>query len=348
MSFKNLLGRFKYWLGRSKFLIGILISVVFLYFFMRKLDWLAVWQIVKSVKYGYLFLAFMVHMVAFTCRAKRWQYLLAPLKKIGLGSVFTATIICFMGNNIFPARLGEFIRVYVLSTREDISKSACMATIVVERLMDGFTVIMFLIGLLWFFPFPAGSEHSALIKPLKITGLISGVVYIGIVLFLIMAKFHPQRLLAWLSKIMPAHFYDRVAGLIESFVSGLDSLKRGKHLFGIAFFSIAVWVMVSVFFFTIYQAFDLQLPFSSSILLMVAVALAVSVPSSPGYVGTLHFAAAACLMLLGVEPTMAKSFALILHAMIFIPVTLLGLIFVYREKLNLKKIQGLEDELSHV
>lgn len=334
---------------RFKFFLGILISAVFLYFFIQKINWVEVWQIIKSIHYIYLLLAMGLHMIVYLLRAKRWQDLLVPLKKIPLFSVFSATIICFMGNNIFPARLGEIIRAYVLGRRENISKSAIMATIVVERLFDGFTVIVFLIWLLWFFPFPKGAEQNEIVNPsnLKYFGILSGGIYFAVIVFLLIAQKYYQSLLRWLGKFMQPRFssaYEKVVDLTESFVTGLESLKRGKHLYSIIISSLLIWLMVPVVFYSLYPAFELQLPFSSAVLLTVVIALAVAVPSSPGYVGTFHFACATSLILLGVEPNKAKSFALILHGLVFVPVTVLGLIFVYMEKLNLKELQALENE----
>jgi len=334
---------------RLKFWLGVLISAFFLYFFARKLDWLEVWRIIKSINYIYLLAFFAVHMIVFWFRALRWHYLLLPLKNIKVPTVFAMVMIGFMGNNIFPARLGEIIRVYVLARREQLSKSAVMATIVLERLMDGFTIIILLIGLFWFFPFPPGFEQNEIVNPrnLKIFGGISGAVYVAIIVFLVTLKLYSQRMLQWLEKVMQprfADFYEKIAGATESFVTGLEGLKRGKHLLAIVVYAILVWLAVACAFYTLYPAFELQLPFSSTILLVVAIALAVTLPSSPGYIGTFHLACATSLILLGVEPNKAKSFAIVLHAMTFIPVTILGLLFVYQEKLNLKELQALEDK----
>ena len=336
---------------RFKFWLGVLISAVFLYFFARQLDWLEVWRIIKSINYFYLPLFFLVHMLAFWFRAQRWHYLLLPLKKIRVPVVFEMVIIGFMGNNIFPARLGEIIRVYVLARRERISKSATMATIILERLMDGFSIIILLVGLFWFFPFPPGFEQNEIVNPrnLKIFGGVSGAVYLLIIFFLVSLKLYSASLLGWLERIMRPRFaraYEKLAGATDSFISGLEGLKRGRHLLAIAVYAVLVWLAVAAAFYTLYPAFKIQLPFSSTILLVVVIALAVAAPSSPGYVGTFHFACAASLMLLGVEPNTAKSFAIVVHGMMFIPVTLMGIFFVYRENLNLKELHDLESEVS--
>jgi uncharacterized protein (TIRG00374 family) len=336
---------------RFKFWLGIFISAFFLYFFLRKIDWFEVWRILKSVHYFYLLIAVSLYMLIIVLRAQRWRYLLLPLKKIKLSNVFSATIIGFMGNNIFPARLGEIIRAYVIGRREQVSKSASMATIVLERLLDGCTLLIFLIALLWFFPFPPGFKHSKIVNPhnLKIAGLLSGGLYLGIMLFLLAAKLHSQRFLQLLGKLLQPRFSDfhkKLVAVTESFVGGLEGLKRGKHLFPIIAYSLLIWLLIPVTFYALYPAFDLHLSFASSIMLSVVTALLCVIPSSPGFVGTFHFACATCLILLDVEPNKAKSFALIMHAIVFVPVTVLGILYVYQENLNLKELNSLEKEVS--
>ena len=78
-------------------------------------------------------------------RTWRWHYLLRPLKRVPLGRLFPIVVIGYMGNNVYPARAGEFIRAYVLKRNEDVSASASFATIVVERIFDGIVMLIFVL-----------------------------------------------------------------------------------------------------------------------------------------------------------------------------------------------------------
>ncbi|MBI5788411.1 MAG: flippase-like domain-containing protein [Candidatus Schekmanbacteria bacterium] len=333
---------------RLKFWMGILISVVFLYFFSREINWIEVWRNIKSIHYAYLPLVVFLHMAVYVLRAQRWRYLLEHLKKISLFRMFSATMIGFMANNILPFRLGEIAKAYVVGQREGISKSASLATVVVERLFDALVILMFLIGIMLFFPFPRGFEQNKIINPysLKLAATLSTGLCVGIILFLVIARLYFQKMRNVLGKILLPrfpHFHEKLIAAIGSFVSGLDSLSRGGHMVSVIIYSVLIWLMISLTFYGLYPAFNIQLPYSSAILMAVVVAVGVAVPSSPGFVGTFHLACASCLILLDIEPNKAKSFALILHGVIFVPVTVMGLLFVYFDKIDLKQIKSLEN-----
>jgi uncharacterized membrane protein YbhN (UPF0104 family) len=78
-------------------------------------------------------------------RAWRWQYLLKPLKKVSIGNLFQIMMIGYMGNNVFPLRMGEVLRAVVLKRRDDVSISGCLATIVVEKIFDAVVVVGFVL-----------------------------------------------------------------------------------------------------------------------------------------------------------------------------------------------------------
>ena len=82
----------------------------------------------------------------FWLTAIRWQVLLRPVKRVGIHRLFAITMIGFMANNVLPARLGEFVRAYALGRSEALPPSLPFATIVIERIFDGFTLLLFLVG----------------------------------------------------------------------------------------------------------------------------------------------------------------------------------------------------------
>jgi uncharacterized protein (TIRG00374 family) len=119
-----------------KFLLGILSSGLFLYLAFRNVDLILVFKVFKKVKYLNIILVVFLTILGFYLRAIRWYYLMKPLKSIKISSLFSATMIGFMTNNILPARLGEVFRAYIIGRKENIKKTASFATIIVERVFD--------------------------------------------------------------------------------------------------------------------------------------------------------------------------------------------------------------------
>ncbi len=333
---------------KTKVWLGILISAVFLFLFARQIDFGEIWNILKRVNYFYILLCALLQVLTLLIRAERWKHILNPIKKINLMSLFSATSIGFMSNNIFPARMGEFIKAYTIGKKENISKSASFATVVVERLFDSFTLLLFLITVVIFFPFPAGFYQNQYLHPdnLRKAGIFVGILCFFLLLFLLFLGHRSQEVIDFLkrkSKTRPHKIWDKLIHHTESFCEGLESLKGGAHIAWIVFWSLALWLVIFYSYYLAYPAFGLDLSFFSSILIVVLIAAAVAAPSSPGFIGTFHFAAAGGMTLLGVPPNTAKSFAIVVHAATIVPVIITGLICAAHEGLNFKQLKQLEE-----
>ena len=137
-----------------KLLAGIIVSGLLLFFAARNVDIQKLWEVLKNVNYWYFLLVLFLTMLYMWIRAYRWHFLLRPVKRIPYSSLFSATMIGFMANNLFPARLGELVRAMAIGRKAQISRSVSFATIVFERVLDGFSILTFLIILLLFSPVP--------------------------------------------------------------------------------------------------------------------------------------------------------------------------------------------------
>lgn len=132
------------WLKKHwKFWLGVAISSVFLYSAVRDLKWDDFWVAIKTANYLWLIPGVAIYFVGVWIRAWRWHYLLRPLKPISTNKMFPVVTIGYAGNNIFPARAGEVIRAVVLKRRENVSISASLATIIVERIFDAVVMMAF-------------------------------------------------------------------------------------------------------------------------------------------------------------------------------------------------------------
>ncbi len=123
--------------------LGVLISVVFIWLALRGLQLNQFWNVVQDANYWWLIPGIAVYFVAVWARAWRWHYLLGPVKKIPTKTMFPITTIGYMGNNIYPAHAGEVLRAVILKRKEDVSISASLATIIVERIFDGVVMLAF-------------------------------------------------------------------------------------------------------------------------------------------------------------------------------------------------------------
>lgn len=342
---------------KLKFWIGIAISLFCLFFVFRGIEWAKVLEALRSANYVYLAIAALLNLSTIWIRAERWKYLLEPIKVLRFQRLVPATMIGFMANNVLPARAGEFVRAYLIGKKEHISKTAAFATIIIERVFDMATILVFLVVVLLMVKVPqvAGTTEqqslSELFSPERMTqaGILSSVFVLGLLAFLVVLKEFPQQTTTIVRTILrpvPSALRQKVIDLLDSFRDGLHVLRTGMHLIYIIFWSVAVWLVGTCGGWLILFAFGLKLPFMSAMFILVLTAFAVALPSSPGYVGPFHAAVLAGILLF--EPTFDRStvagISIIYHLTVIAPVIVGGMFYLWKEQLSLADIKHIEEE----
>ena len=314
--------------------LGFGISVVFLYFAVRGQDFGRIGDALRGASYIWLVPALVAYFVGVGVRSVRWHYLLRTVQDIPPRRIFPVVTIGFMANNVLPFRAGEVVRAYALSARYQVRKSAALATIAIERIFDGLTMLLFML---------AASLSIALTSDLRWVAFSASVLFPLLALMLGLFVFAPS-LRDWaidLSvRLLPGRVGARVQEMAHSFFEGLGILKRRQDLALVALTSLLAWLLEASMYLLIAQGFDLDVA-PLAILMVTAVAnLATLIPSSPGYVGP--FETGVLLVLngaLGIERELALSYAIVVHATLYFPVTILGLVFWWRESLSWRDVR---------
>ena len=336
-------------MNKKRLLIGIVLSIVFLYFFVRNLDMGEVWSVLRAGKGSWLLLGIVTNILNYFLRSLRWRYFLLPLKKVGIWNAYKTTVIGFALSAIFPARIGEVVRPYLLGKKENISRSAALATVVVERLFDTLTVLFMLVFYLLVLIEPSKLSQSARdsLDGIKRTGIFVFAFVLLMLLFLYYLKRNPtvvRKIAKWFERFLPKKVGEKIDGILESFIEGLSILSDRLILFKISYWSILFWMVISVSFWATAKAYGVDFPFTGTFLIMIILAIGVAVPT-PGGVGSFHFACKFGLTrFFDVTDAQAGAIALVFHATSFIPVTIQGLIFLWHEGLSTQKLSTLAED----
>lgn len=319
-----------------KIISGLVLSGVFLYLAFRKIHFNEMKQAFARANYLFLAPAILVMFISHWLRSLRWQYFLKPVKRISIRNLFSALMIGYMGNSILPAHLGEFFRAYVIGRKEKISASSVLATIVVERIVDVFSLLVIMAVALIMYPFPSWVRKS---------GYIMLICSIGLFVFLILFKKNISRTMTFIKKILnifPQKVAFKVEGIIYAFLDGVKRLENKGDYFVVLIYSILIWTCywlllhINFYTFGLFQSY--QVNALSSLVLLVITTISVVVPSSPGYVGTYHFLCQFSLGLFGVPRSVGLTFAIVAHAVSILPVVLVGLFFTWREGIDLMRL----------
>lgn len=319
---------------QARFLLGLVISAAFLFWALQGLKLELFWQQVQQANYWWLIPSVAVYFVGVWVRTWRWHYMLRPLKVIDLKKLFPVVCIGYAGNNIYPARAGEVLRAYILKQQEGVSVSANLATVVVERIFDGLVMLAFVIFALPFANF--GSTYNNYV--LLFSGLFGG----ALAIFLLMAA-RPDwinRLLElFLSLLVPTRFHEKIHDVVSRFLSGLASLRSGRDVLMIFITSIFIWLLETLKYWFIMQAFPFDVSFAVLMLMNGIVNLATTLPAAPGYIGTFDGPGIAVLRAFGVEQSVATGYTLVLHVALWLPITLLGLFYLWQTRLDVGQVQ---------
>jgi hypothetical protein len=357
------------YLKDPRFLIGVAISVVFLVLTFRRANLGELGQALSDVDYIWLLPVVALNILTIAIRAYRWR-LFFPDHRLTFGSSFSATMIGFMANNVLPARIGEVARALVLGRRERLSASTALATIVAERLLDMISI------LLVFGMFIVGStllprEQRIPIRPeLRMASEISlGLALVALVVMVLLrlqrarclrlldgvlkgvhrllggSRAEPWSLHERLVRPFGASGRERIARLIDSFIKGLEILGSGWTIAWALVLSFLLWgsliLAIDLSFVAFLPAFGRRLPLISAVFLIVVMAIGVSVPSGPGFVGTFHWITKELgLKLFGIVGNPANAYVLVVHACSVIPVMILGTFFLFREGLTFGQLQS--------
>lgn len=316
------------------------ISLVLMYFSLRKLNLIDALQTLRTAKYLWLIPGVAIYFLAVWARAWRWHYLLRPLKKIPTSAMFPVVAIGYMGNNIYPYRAGEVLRAAVLKRRENVPISASLATIIVERVFDGVVMLAFVFLNLNELSKLTGS--SGFIGDIKTLAIVGAIVFIGVLLVFLLAAMFPhvtRWIVDWFNhRIIPIKLRPKVEGLAYRFLDGLESLRSPMDALMVFVTSFVIWLLETGKYWFVMHAFPFQVSFFALMLMNGIVNLATTIPSAPGYVGTFDAPGIALLQAYNVPNAVAVGYTLILHVALWLPITLVGLYYFTREGFQWGKV----------
>ncbi len=311
-------------MSRIRLLLGLVISLVLLFFTFRGLDWAQVSAALRGANFNFIAASAFVILAAFGVRAMRWSWLLRPVRVLNWRGLFPVVLIGFFGNYVLPAKTGELVRAYVLGKRENLSKSAILGSIAVEKTMDTLILFVILLATLWAVPLP---QEVANIEPIAAVFL---AVVLGGMLLLAARGRHVSNLLVRVLQFVFPWWKERVARITHSFVDGLSVLYHGSSIVMVLLYSLVIWVMTTINFWLIGQALGLDIPLYGYVMIVAVTNMASFIPSLPGRFGTLELFSVFVLGLFSVDKNTAVLFPILLRVAQLVPI-LLGYLFLNRE-----------------
>lgn len=300
-------------------------------------------QAIHAADVRWLFAGGLLYLVTFLPRGMRWGRLLAGVRRIPVLHLSEVEAIGFMANNVLPFRLGELVRAYTLGRKENVSVTTAFATIVMERLCDGLTLVLALAVISLFYPFPIWVKRA---------GDLSALLFLGAAVFLALLAYRratARRIVAYCSRPLPAALAEKVAILVDRFDSGLHLLRSPIDAVAVAVLSGLIWAIELGVYLCVLAAFagpiqaviGRPIPLHDALLLMILVNFGSIVPSGPAFIGVFQAVAIAVLTQIShVSEPVAFSFSWVLWATMVAPIVIVGFVCLAGEQISLGSLVG--------
>ena len=321
-----------------KILLGIAFSAVLIWLTVRQIDFKNSLELIKNVNYYLLLPGAIIYAATYFLRAVRYYFMLRPIKNTGVFENFPYTVLGFFMNNIIPLRLGELIRAKVTGERLGVSRSAVLATILVERLLDMVIFVLFFFIIMIFLPFPEFIKKSF---------YISAAVFGGALIVLFFISGNTEKFLNFVHTIpLPSKIKTFSNTVVEKFTGGLSMLQNPR-IFTVSFIlSVITWIMESSFLVITAYACGINISILGGIFVVIIIGLGAILPTAPGYIGAFEFMGITALSVLGVHKDSGFACIAIYHFLQLIIIFTLGFASVIKAKISLIdlfKFEKIED-----
>lgn len=311
--------------------LGLLVSLFFLFMAFRGLHPEQFLASLQGVNIPLLLIGAGVYFGAVAVIALRWQYLLRPVQLINLFPLAQIVCIGYMGNNVYPLRAGEALRIFLLRRNHQMPVARATTTVIVERVFDGLAMLAFIFVALLLIDIEAGAVD-------KVATFAAPLFLLAILVFFVMAA--KPDWLRWLTGIfigllprklsLTRKLHDVAEHLSEDIIHGLEALRSPLNLAGAVLSSFVSWGIEASVYWLVMHAFGLNLPYPAALLVVGTVNLAGLLPAAPGNLGVYEFFATAVLTGVGVAYDRSLAYAIVVHIVIWLPVTLAGFFFLAR------------------
>lgn len=299
------------------------LAIVLLRYSLRGIEWRRVGSIVAGADFAVLAVAAAIGTATLFLRACRWRVLLNAQGNVTVPAAFWATSAGYFGNNFLPARAGELVRTYFVSSSSRLEYPYVLATALAERATDALVLVgIALTVLLTGDVKPAWLESAA--KPVAAAAIAAAIGIALLPFFGSAAEWIVDRLpirASWRSPLRDA---------VHQALSGLRAFHHPGRL--AAFFGLTaiIWTGDAASTVVAASALGLHITFPAAFLLLASLGLSSALPSTPGYVGIFQFVAVTVLVPFGLSRTDAIAYILTAQALNYVIIAVCGSIALAR------------------
>ncbi len=324
----------------KKIFIGILVSSIFIYFAFRGVEYKAILAVLSEVRYIFLIPAVAFLILKAVIRSYRWGVILSPIKQISQKKLLPISLVGYLAVIVIPMRIGEVLRSYLVSEESGIPMSSCLATILVERVLDTLTIF----SLLFFLVFVSTT-------PPWLTKTAYGIfpVFSLLIAFMFLMYFKTEFTLKFLNPIInwfPQKIGEKVDALIRTFVNGFQVIANPKKLIFAIFLSMLMWSFAGITIYNLFSFMGIKLSIIAAFVVLIANIIGISLPTAPGMVGNFQYPCIIALAFFNIQKNNAFTFSMVFYTIGMGIAVLLGLSSLPFVNLSFKKMKVIMNDFN--
>jgi uncharacterized protein (TIRG00374 family) len=318
---------------RLTLLIGVIFAIVFLLLALRDTDTRQIVASLADTRPLFVPLISAALMLQFWFKAVRWRVFLKPFSHARSSSVLQATVVGYLANLIFPLYVGEIARGYLLAKQLELRYAPVLATMLLERIFD-FLSVLLIAGLILTFD----KQAPGYLRTAGIGAGGAGLILLAALGIYLRWTDSISRWLTALAARVSTSLGRKVGEQIELGRLGLQAIREPRALPGLMLLSLMQWGAMGLCIFAGMLGVGLKAPVSAGFVVLALTVMAVTLPSSPGFFGTIQLSFTLGLSAYGVAASEAFAASALFHLTIYVTGWIAGLYFLRRTGLTLGKL----------
>jgi len=251
--------------------------------------------------------------------AVRWRVLFGRANRAPrLGPLFNALVLGQAVNIVLPIRVGELVRVLLISRTQGQTFERTFVSVVAERLMDTGMVALVAAWLVLQMSFPPW-----LAGPIRVL-TIGGVIAAGLGVALMLGG---RRVSAYLSARVERMTHQGLARLTQRSAMAAGEaaqLNDGRTLTSALALSAALLMLSVCTNYLLFLAFHLSIPPVAAVLVLLVLQVGSAPVSTPGNLGVFQYLTVLALGVYAVDRTTAVAYSVVLYVIVYAPKLVLG------------------------
>lgn len=316
--------------------VGILIGLGCLAILLRQVDLKQSWNALGRLNGPFMLVPLAVFLVNLPLRAWRWQLIFPASSRPTLGSCLTVLGIGNMANFLLPGRAGDLARCVLGGPTGSLNDgSRTLATLAVEKVLDGLALIGMVLFSVW-----ALHPPQWVLELLRAAILIFG----GALALLVVLRYQTRALIDFVRRAFRwarlASVEEKFDSLLTSFADGLSAVSSAAQLLTLLVMTAAIWITESALIWGLARALGLSVTLGSAVVASAILGLGLMIPAAPGGLGTYELFGTEAFKLAGIAASSALALTLVIHAWVFVANIVVGMFLLAVKGLSLAQLRN--------